>query len=139
GPHERRRPPRPGRLSAALCPGRQCRAGTRCSGAWRRSPRPAPVDDTTAAPRTRPGRAAPPAPCPSHRRLRLPGARPYPAYNVEGRSTEETFLITWQQAVAAAVIGYLLGAIPTGIIVARLYGNVDLTAHGSGRTGATNV
>jgi glycerol-3-phosphate acyltransferase PlsY len=41
--------------------------------------------------------------------------------------------------VAAAVIGYLLGAIPTGILVARLYGNVDLTAHGSGRTGATNV
>jgi glycerol-3-phosphate acyltransferase PlsY len=41
--------------------------------------------------------------------------------------------------VTAAVIGYLLGAIPTGILVARLYGNVDLTAHGSGRTGATNV
>ena len=39
----------------------------------------------------------------------------------------------------AAVVAYLLGSIPTGIIVARLYGNVDLTAHGSGRTGATNV
>ncbi|HEV7664511.1 MAG TPA: glycerol-3-phosphate 1-O-acyltransferase PlsY [Chloroflexota bacterium] len=39
----------------------------------------------------------------------------------------------------AAVIGYLLGSIPTGMIVARVYGNVDLTAHGSGRTGATNV
>ena len=35
--------------------------------------------------------------------------------------------------------GYLLGAIPTGMIVARVYRNVDLTAHGSGRTGATNV
>jgi glycerol-3-phosphate acyltransferase PlsY len=33
----------------------------------------------------------------------------------------------------------LLGSIPTGIIVARVYRNVDLTAHGSGRTGATNV
>jgi len=29
--------------------------------------------------------------------------------------------------------------VPTGIIVARFYGNVDLTAQGSGRTGATNV
>jgi glycerol-3-phosphate acyltransferase PlsY len=43
------------------------------------------------------------------------------------------------QAILAAVVGYLLGSIPTGIIVARIYGNVDLTAHGSGRTGATNV
>jgi len=33
----------------------------------------------------------------------------------------------------------LLGSIPTGIIVARVYRNVDLTAYGSGRTGATNV
>jgi glycerol-3-phosphate acyltransferase PlsY len=33
----------------------------------------------------------------------------------------------------------VLGSIPTGIIVARLYRNVDLTAYGSGRTGATNV
>jgi glycerol-3-phosphate acyltransferase PlsY len=33
----------------------------------------------------------------------------------------------------------LLGAIPTGMIVARVYRNVDLTAHGSRRTGATNV
>jgi acyl phosphate:glycerol-3-phosphate acyltransferase len=45
----------------------------------------------------------------------------------------------WQQAVVAAVVGYLLGAIPTGMIVARVYRNVDLTATGSGRTGATNV
>ena len=43
------------------------------------------------------------------------------------------------QAVLAAVVGYLLGSIPTGMVVARVYGNVDLTAHGSGRTGATNV
>src|SRR5216110_1331898 len=48
-------------------------------------------------------------------------------------------LISPQQALFAAVVGYLLGAIPTGMIVARLYRNVDLTAHGSGRTGATNV
>jgi glycerol-3-phosphate acyltransferase PlsY len=45
----------------------------------------------------------------------------------------------WWQAAVAAVVGYLFGAIPTGMIVARVYRNVDLTAHGSGRTGATNV
>lgn len=39
----------------------------------------------------------------------------------------------------ATVVGYLLGSIPTGMIVARVYRNVDLTAYGSGRTGATNV
>src|SRR5690348_18234525 len=43
------------------------------------------------------------------------------------------------QILLAAVIGYLLGAIPTGMVVARVYRNVDLTAYGSGRTGATNV
>ncbi len=41
--------------------------------------------------------------------------------------------------MVAAVVGYLLGSIPTGMVVARVYRNVDLTAHGSGRTGATNV
>src|SRR5215472_12302427 len=45
----------------------------------------------------------------------------------------------WQQALIAALVGYLLGSIPTGMVVARVYRNVDLTAHGSGRTGATNV
>ncbi|MBV9577525.1 MAG: glycerol-3-phosphate 1-O-acyltransferase PlsY [Chloroflexi bacterium] len=43
------------------------------------------------------------------------------------------------QSILAAVVGYVLGSIPTGMIVARAYGNVDLTASGSGRTGATNV
>src|ERR1700738_5008712 len=55
------------------------------------------------------------------------------------RGHRESALITWQQAVLSAVVGYLLGSIPTGIVVARVYRNVDLTAHGSGRTGATNV
>lgn len=35
--------------------------------------------------------------------------------------------------------GYLLGSIPSGTIVARLYRDVDLTRTGSRRTGATNV
>jgi glycerol-3-phosphate acyltransferase PlsY len=42
------------------------------------------------------------------------------------------------QMVIGAVIGYLLGMIPTGGIVGRSFG-VDLTQVGSGRTGATNV
>ena len=38
----------------------------------------------------------------------------------------------------AALIGYLLGSIPVGILVCRLYGK-DPRVVGSGRTGATNV
>lgn len=41
--------------------------------------------------------------------------------------------------VLAALLGYLIGSIPTGALVARLYGGVDLTKVGSKRTGATNV
>jgi glycerol-3-phosphate acyltransferase PlsY len=36
-------------------------------------------------------------------------------------------------------VGYLLGSIPSGMIVARVYRNLDLTEFGSRRTGATNV
>ncbi len=44
-------------------------------------------------------------------------------------------------SVAAIVVvcGYLLGSIPSGMIVARVCGGVDLRTYGSGRTGATNV
>jgi glycerol-3-phosphate acyltransferase PlsY len=38
----------------------------------------------------------------------------------------------------AAVIGYLLGSIPVGLWVCRLYG-VDIRTVGSGRTGGTNA
>jgi acyl phosphate:glycerol-3-phosphate acyltransferase len=48
-------------------------------------------------------------------------------------------VLSLQNAVLAVAIGYALGSIPSGMIVARVYRNVDLTAHGSGRTGATNV
>jgi hypothetical protein len=44
-------------------------------------------------------------------------------------------LIRW---AAALLLAYLLGAFPTGPLVARLYG-VDLTQYGSRRTGATNA
>ena len=39
----------------------------------------------------------------------------------------------------AAVLGYLLGAIPIGLIVGRLTKGIDLREHGSHRTGATNA
>jgi glycerol-3-phosphate acyltransferase PlsY len=48
-------------------------------------------------------------------------------------------VLTLPNAVVALIVGYALGSIPSGMIVARLYRNVDLTATGSGRTGATNV
>jgi glycerol-3-phosphate acyltransferase PlsY len=41
--------------------------------------------------------------------------------------------------IVSVVIGYLLGSIPTGLVVARVYKNVDITRVGSQRTGATNV
>ncbi|HEX6778255.1 MAG TPA: glycerol-3-phosphate 1-O-acyltransferase PlsY [Ktedonobacterales bacterium] len=40
--------------------------------------------------------------------------------------------------VLTALIGYLAGSFPSGVIVGKLYG-VDVLAHGSGHTGATNV
>lgn len=40
--------------------------------------------------------------------------------------------------VLAATVGYLLGAIPSGVIIGRLRG-IDPRAGGSGRTGATNA
>ncbi|MCB0132731.1 MAG: glycerol-3-phosphate acyltransferase, partial [Caldilineaceae bacterium] len=44
----------------------------------------------------------------------------------------------WLLLPLAALIGYLLGAIPVGLWVCRLYG-VDIRTVGSGRTGGTNA
>jgi glycerol-3-phosphate acyltransferase PlsY len=45
-------------------------------------------------------------------------------------------VLTWLLAVALA---YLLGAIPSGLLVGRLFFGFDVREYGSRRTGATNV
>ncbi len=44
----------------------------------------------------------------------------------------------WILIPGAIILGYLLGALPIGLLVCRLYG-VDVRGVGSGRTGTTNV
>lgn len=46
---------------------------------------------------------------------------------------------TWLFFLLVPGVAYVIGSIPTGAIVARLHGNVDLTRAGSARTGATNA
>ena len=43
------------------------------------------------------------------------------------------------QYVAAVIVGYLLGSIPFGLLVAKRAAKVDVREYGSGKTGATNV
>lgn len=50
-------------------------------------------------------------------------------------STTEVIL----RVCAAGIAGYLLGSIPSGVVVSRLFRKDDPRAHGSGKTGATNV
>lgn len=40
---------------------------------------------------------------------------------------------------AVALIGYMLGSIPCGVIISRKFANKDLLQAGSGKTGTTNV
>ncbi len=44
----------------------------------------------------------------------------------------------WIAVPIAALFGYLMGAIPVGVLVCRLFG-VDIQSVGSGRTGTTNA
>ncbi|RIK32803.1 MAG: hypothetical protein DCC55_36180 [Chloroflexi bacterium] len=44
----------------------------------------------------------------------------------------------WLLPILGTIIGYLLGAVPVGLLVCRLYG-VDIRTVGSGRTGGTNA
>ena len=39
----------------------------------------------------------------------------------------------------AAVAGYLLGSLPSGVLIGKIFGNVDPRTQGSGKTGATNI
>ena len=41
--------------------------------------------------------------------------------------------------MVVVIIGYLLGSIPIGYLISRRQAKVDVRAHGSGKTGATNV
>jgi glycerol-3-phosphate acyltransferase PlsY len=43
------------------------------------------------------------------------------------------------QALSLVVLGYLIGSLPMGVIVARVTGGVDPRTVGSGRTGGTNA
>ena len=45
----------------------------------------------------------------------------------------------WIAPLSALVIGYLLGSIPFGLVLTRMFGAGDLRAIGSGSIGATNV
>jgi glycerol-3-phosphate acyltransferase PlsY len=45
-------------------------------------------------------------------------------------------LVPW---IVVAVVAYVLGSIPSGVLVGRLYKGIDVRDYGSKRTGATNV
>ncbi len=45
----------------------------------------------------------------------------------------------WWEFLASTAIGYLLGSIPSGLLVGRLARGIDVREFGSGRTGFTNV
>lgn len=45
----------------------------------------------------------------------------------------------WIAVTVGLVIAYLLGSIPTGYLAGKLLRGIDIRAHGSRSTGATNV
>ena len=46
---------------------------------------------------------------------------------------------SWPYYAVALAAGYVLGSIPVGLLLARLFGHGDIRAIGSGNIGATNV
>ncbi len=47
--------------------------------------------------------------------------------------------MTIWQATAAAIIAYLIGSFPTGVVASKLVGTPDVRYVGSGHTGGTNT
>ena len=47
--------------------------------------------------------------------------------------------MVWWIAGGLLILAYLLGSIPTGFAIAKLFQGIDIRDHGSGNTGATNV
>ena len=54
----------------------------------------------------------------------------------KGRITSIMWLV---RLLVTALFAYVLGAIPTGLLVGRLFGGIDVRNYGSRSTGATNV
>lgn len=48
-------------------------------------------------------------------------------------------LVAAGRFVAVALVAYLCGSVPSGVLVGKLFGGVDPRAYGSGKTGATNI
>jgi glycerol-3-phosphate acyltransferase PlsY len=50
-----------------------------------------------------------------------------------------TLLAAAGRFVLAALVAYLCGSIPSGVLIGKLVGNIDPRTRGSGKTGATNI
>jgi len=48
-------------------------------------------------------------------------------------------MVFWIASGIGLAVAYLFGSTPTGYLAGRLLKGVDIRAHGSGSTGATNV
>jgi glycerol-3-phosphate acyltransferase PlsY len=57
----------------------------------------------------------------------------------EGAGAMNPAVVAIGRLMAAALAGYLLGSVPSGVLVSKLFGTVDPRQHGSGKTGATNI
>ncbi|MEM6255258.1 MAG: glycerol-3-phosphate 1-O-acyltransferase PlsY [Cyanobacteria bacterium P01_D01_bin.156] len=47
--------------------------------------------------------------------------------------------MVWWIAGGLLILAYLLGSLPTGFAIAKVFKGIDIREHGSGNTGATNV